>query len=179
MANACAAFEKLALQAAAAQQNEVSAASQPMQQGATLTHLDAVLQCARQETPAELQKWWELQLASTRVRTLRDELVKWTKHCQDLHVTSQAREHLRKLHGVEGAVGKGDIPAEMLTVQSWSAYKREQQLQQQQALTQAQMRNAHTFQSTSPLQNGGAAWLPKVGAAQDVYIINVLCGHHH
>lgn len=163
MANTCIAFEKLAQQAAAARQHEVSTALQPMPQRGGWSLLDAGLHAASQETPAELRKWWAEQLASRRAHSLKAEIDKWKRLSHDLHVTSQAREHLRKLCAVEAAVGRGEIPSEMLTLQGWSAYARQQQPQQHQALVQARLRNTQTFQSTSPLQNGGAAWLPRVG----------------
>lgn len=170
MAEVCDTFQTLAVRA---QQQRAPAGLQQMQQGAEWTQLDAALQVARQEAPSELRRWWEAQLVSGRVQTLQDEIAKWKRNTLTLHGNqTQGRERLQKLHAVEAAIGSGDMPHEMLTTHGWSAYKRDRQMRELQASSQAQPADTTHLQRTPPLQNGTAAsWKNRVGRRRGMHIM--------
>lgn len=161
MAETCNTYHQLALRA---QQQSVSAGLQLMQQGAGLTQLDVELLAMRQEAPAELGRWWEQQLASGRARELQAEITKFEKFSRTHPNPVPPREQLRKLRGVEAAIGRGDLPSEMVTAQGWFACKRERDLRELQASAQAQPADTSHLQRTPPLQSGnGAFWKDRVG----------------
>lgn len=163
MANdACEAFDRLALQASQLQ-HQAAATSQQHQPPHPMTRLDDELHAASSESPGELRRWWEEQLAGGRAPTLQGEIDKWKQHSQKLLVRGPAHERLRKLLAVEAAVKRGDIPSEVVTAQGYFAFKRQlQAAQQQQQATQQQRVLPAATQRAWPAQAPNSPWLDVV-----------------